>query len=404
MNTKKNDENISSQGSPLEGKIGLFIDDYFPIVDGVVRVVDNYASQFAERNIPATVFCPRCKSYDDSKLCYPVQRVASLRFLGFEYPVPTPKLTRGLKRKLLEENYSLFHIHSPFFMGRYALKIARKKKIPVIATFHSKFYDDFLQITKSKTLAKWLTRYVVKTFEKCDEVWAVNESSKNTLLQYGYKGNVSTMENGTHFDYPTGGENYRKDTRNKLNLGDDELVLLFVGHLIWQKNIHLILDSLKILKNEGFKFKMIFVGEGGNEKQVHKLCEKLELNDQVTFLGAIKDKEELQKIYACADLFYFPSLYDTFSLVLREASVMKIPSLLAKDSNCSEKVIDNYNGYIEEPTAECMAKRIKEICLNKEQLRQVGENASKTIPVPWNKVIDQVVIEYNKTIKNYYSK
>ena len=387
----------SNHQKPL--KIGLFIDVYFPIVDGVVRVVDNYAKGLRKHNVELTVFCPKIKNGHLFKCEYPVFRTNSLRVIGFEYPVPIPKLTKGLKKELMEGEYDLFHVHSPFYEGRYALKIGRKLKIPVIATFHSKYYDDFLQITKSKFIAKRLTRYIVKFFEKCDEVWAVNKSTKKTLSEYGFRGESHVMENGTHFDYPKEAENYRKETREKLHIAEDENVLLFVGHLIWQKGIQLILESLKLLKDQGFKFKMIFAGEGGHEKQVHKLCEKLELTDQVIFVGAIKEKEELQKIYACADLFYFPSLYDTFSLVLREASVMKIPSLLVKDSNCAEKTIDNYNGYLAESNVESMAQRIKEIFADKDKLHVIGETASKTIPVTWDNILDTVKDRYLEIIE-----
>ena len=402
MNTKIDDKKISSKETPSVGRIGLFIDNYFPIVDGVVRVVDNYATQFIQRDIPVSVFCPRYKSFDDSTRVYPVRRISSLQLGNFEYAIPAPKSTKGLRKELLKGDYALFHVHSPFFLGRYALRIARKKKIPVIATFHSKFYDDFLQRTKMKWLSKLLTRYVVRFFEKCDVVWAVNEGTKKTLLDYGYHGDISVMPNGTHFTYPSNAKELRIEQRKEWNIKQDDFIMLFVGHLIWQKNIKVILDSLKILEDKGFSYHMIFVGEGGNSKEVKAYAEKLGLKN-VRFVGAFKKQENLQKIYAVADLFYFPSVYDNAPLVLREASVMKIPALLAKDSNSAENIVDGKNGFLAVPKAENMAQKIEDIFHNKNRL-EIGENASQTIPMTWDKVINQVVIEYDKIIKNYHNK
>ena len=68
------------------------------------------------------------------------------------------------------------------------IKYAKKHNIPVIATMHSQFYKDFLKETHSKLIAKAMLKNVIKTFDKCNECFAVNESVANIYFnEYGTK-------------------------------------------------------------------------------------------------------------------------------------------------------------------------------------------------------------------------
>lgn len=65
------------------------------------------------------------------------------------------------------------------------------------------------------------------------------------------------------------------------------------------------------------------------KRKLKDYARRIGIYDDVNWLGAIKQREELQGIYSVTDLFFFPSMYETFSIVLREASVMGIPSLVS---------------------------------------------------------------------------
>ena len=97
--------------------IGLFIDTFFPMIDGVTMVVDNYArrlSKYAE----VIVFAPgyQDKEFDDKSLPYKVVRCKSLKVPNIDYSLPTPKLDLKFKRQLENSNLDIVHIHSPFFL------------------------------------------------------------------------------------------------------------------------------------------------------------------------------------------------------------------------------------------------------------------------------------------------
>ena len=99
--------------------IGLFMDSYYPIIDGVVSVMDNYARRFLpQANV--IVFVPRItgKPYDDSQLPYQVVRCKSVKLPLLDYSLPLPHLDHAFQKKLSETKLDIVHIHSPFTMGK----------------------------------------------------------------------------------------------------------------------------------------------------------------------------------------------------------------------------------------------------------------------------------------------
>ena len=124
--------------------IGLFNDSFFPMADGVIMVVDNYARVLSEyANV--IVFVPKYtgKEYDDSVFPYKVVRCHSLKVPFLDYSLPIPKLDRKFEKELEKYKLDIVHIHSPFTMGEIGLKYARRHHIPCIATMHSQFKQDF---------------------------------------------------------------------------------------------------------------------------------------------------------------------------------------------------------------------------------------------------------------------
>ena len=139
--------------------IGLFIDTWFPMVDGVINVVDNYAKRLCKfANV--TVFAPNVGEFDRSKFPYKIVSCKSTKFLGLDYRLPLPKCDKVFKKQIKAANLDIIHIHSPFSIGKMAASFGKKNKIPVVATFHSQFKQDFMRATHSKFISKILLTFL----------------------------------------------------------------------------------------------------------------------------------------------------------------------------------------------------------------------------------------------------
>ena len=315
-----------------------------------------------------------------------------------------PKLSKATYDVIKTKDFDLFHAHSPFQMGYYALSMGHKMDVPVVATFHSKYYDDCKRVTKSDVMAQLVVDTIVKFYEKVDSVWSVNKGTAGTLRDYGYKGEIFVINNGTDMAAPDNIQKLTADARRRFNLPEDKKLLLFTGHLIWQKNLKLILDTIKLLAGVRKDFLMLFVGNGYNEKEIKKYAEELELKPYVRFLGQIEDRTLLQGVYGAAELFFFPSIYDNAPLVVREAAVMKLPSLLADDANAAEGVEDGVNGFTAPPEPQSMFEKINALLDDIPALKLAGERASQTIPIPWEKLVSDVAEQYTRICLEYKSR
>lgn len=381
--------------------IGIFCDSFYPMVDGVVQVVDNYARGLSEF-CDVTVFVPRGRTKYNDIFPYKVVRSKIMKVFFLDYDLPLPQIDKNFKKQLNNTKLDIVHIHSPFSMGKIALKYAKKHKIPCVATMHSQFKKDFKRSAKSIFLApvvEILMASIRKVFNNTTENWAVNgEVARIFHEDYKIKEKPLVMLNGTDM-LPFENQEYLTKLKDKLLIKDNEKIFLFVGRLNLLKNIIFLIHSLNELKNKNFKFKMIFVGSGQDEEIIKKEVKKLSLENEVIFTGKITDRTELSAYYALADLFLFPSLYDCSSLVQIEAASQKTPALFLKGAATADTITPEINGYLSENSEEKYADKIIEIFNDKEKYNQVCENAFHQLYLPWPKVIEKAYNRYVELIK-----
>ena len=159
------------------------------------------------------------------------------------------------------------------------------------------------------------------------------------------------------------------------------------------------IDTFRLLCNKGDEYRLIIVGNGYNENQIKDYADKLNFAPgQVSFPGRITDRRLLSGVFACADLFFFPSVYDNAPLVVREAAAMGVPSLLVAGSNAAETVKKDISGFTAAEDEKSMLAEIERIFADEEMLARVGEAARKTIPVPWSELMPIVYDKYAELI------
>ena len=380
--------------------VGIFNDSFPPIMDGVSLTVQNYAYWLNEKKQPVCVVTPRMPDYKDAEQ-YPVYRYTSLPMLGRKpYRLGLPEIDRSLRSTIDSIPFGLVHAHCPFSSGVTALRVAKEQKVPIVATFHSKYREDFEQSVRYKFIAKLMTNRIVRFYEKADEVWIPQASVEEIIREYGFKGKVEVVANGNDFDSNEAVEPIRQQARRDLQIGDHETVFLFVGQIIWEKNIRMIVESLRMIND--LPFKMYFVGSGYASDNLKQLVDESGLSDKVTFTGSISDRQKLKQYYAAADLFLFPSTYDTWAIVIHEAAALQTPSLLVNDSTIAKVITNDSDGFLAANNATSVASRLRELILNPDLLKRAGLQASKTINRSWESVSEEVLDRYRHLSKRYH--
>ena len=379
-------------------KIGLFIDTFYPMIDGVVTVVDNYARILnSYKNTEVIVFAPETGIYDDSKLPYKVVRCKSIKLPKLDYSLPLPKIDRKFIKELEKYKLDIVHIHSPATIGRLGVEYAKRHNIPLFGTIHSQFYKDFYRATKNKLLSKKLTNNTMKVFEKCDVCYTVNEGMRDIVInEYGFKNNLLLARNATDWNIVANIDKSKDKIRKRYNI-KNEYIFLFVGRINKLKNIFLILDSLNYIKDK-INYKMLFVGDGQDKKELSLKIKAYGLSDRIILCGKCSDRDLLRDYYASSDLFLFPSLYDASSVVQVEAASQKCPGLFIKGSATSSSIKDNHNGFLSDNDYKEYGDKIIEIINNKKYI-SVRDNVYKEIYCTWDSEVNKVYKEYLKLME-----
>ena len=378
-------------------KIGQFSDSFLPIVDGVGRVVYHYAMALSRRGEECYVVAPMADT--GFRGGYPFELVD---FISMELPrqkqysTGIPQLDTHYDARMRNIPLDIIHAHSPFVAGLEAQRLARRRGIPIIGMFHSRYYDDFYQLTKTEMLANLAVATIVNFYQRCDEVWTVSQSSKETLYDYGYVGEVVVMPNGTPDIDPSPAR--AAAAKEKFQL-PDEPVLLYCGQMNWKKNILRILESCACYAQSGKPFTLVLAGQGPDARSIHQKAEELGLLNNTRFTGHITGEDDLYGLYENADLFVFPSLYDTSGMVVREAAAMETPSVVVRGCATAEPILDRENGILCADTTQSLCDVLHLTLGDREMTKQVGKAARKTIYLSWDDIAKNAVERYEALIE-----
>ncbi len=377
-------------------RIGQFTDTFLPIVDGVGRVVQAYAETLCHLGHQVAVVAPMYDTGFRGGFPYELVEFNAKSLPGLkQYKIGEPVLDPHYRKRMRMIELDVVHAHSPFTAGSEALRLAALRKLPLVGTFHSKYYDDFLKATHSESLARMGVKIVVNYYNRCDEVWAVGKNTAEVLRGYGYEGEVQVMPNGATIRDVSPGD--VAEVTRRWQLGEDPLIL-FAGQMDWKKNILTVLEGCAELKKHGRRFRLLMAGQGLDLGPIQQKIHDLNLQDRAETIGHITDNSLLDGLYARATVFAFPSLYDAAPMVVREAAVMGTPSVLVRGSTAAEIIEDGVNGFLCENTAEDLARVIEQILDDPEKVKCVGERARDTIPVPWTKVLEKATERYERLV------
>lgn len=384
-------------------KIALGTESFPPTIDGISTVVKCYADIINEKLGEASVVVPKMPNNKDYEFPYEIYRYKSLFTFGEGYPVGWP-FKEQYATDIIGKNFDVLHSHCPIATSYFFRRINRIHRIPQILTYHTKYEYDFEQRIPSLALKHRAYGFLLNNIKSADEVWVTSRGTSDSLRKVGYEGDFVVMPNGCDLPKFDCTDDMKAMIRRKHNIPKDVPILLFVGRMMWYKNLRIILDSCKILKECGRDYRMIIIGMGPEENAIKKYARKLDLDDKVIFTGQILDRHELQIYYGTADLLVFPSTFDTNGLVVREAAASATPTLVVANSCASEGIEDCKTGFLCLENSRSVAQVIDKVIDNKDLLNRVGVSARDDIYISWEESITNAYNRYQVVIDKFNSK
>ena len=401
-------------------KICLLNDSFPPIIDGVANVVMNYADVIT-RDLESNVVVGTPRYPDATYDGYPYRVIAYPSFDTTEfvkgYRTGNPLSIREIAQ-MAEFRPDIIHTHCPAASTIMARILRRETQAPIIFTYHTKFDIDIERAVGEGFLKKETIRMMVSNIEACDDVWVVSEGAGDNLRNLGFEGELRVMPNGVDFPKGRASDDRIRELNDFYDIPEGIPLFLFVGRMMKYKGLPIIADAMNELSAAGIDYRMVFVGGGADAQEIQEsiksfgialdIYEGRELKlryegdgatGKVIFTGPEHDRERLRAWNTRADLFLFPSTYDTNGIVVREAAACGLASVLIKGSCAAEGITDGRNGYIIEESAESMARLLKDVSQDLPGLYQVGQNAMDEIYISWDNAVRLAFDRYKEILE-----
>lgn len=377
----------------------LYISDvYFPRVNGVSTSIRTFVGQLQQLGHQVDLIAPDygVSTQDDAF----VKRVPA-RSIYFD---PEDKLMKyGEALKLLPElqqaNYDLIHIHTPFVAHYLGLKLAKLLNIPCVETYHT-FFEDYLHHYLPwipQRLARGLARIVSK--RQCNAVDAIVAPSQpmlDVLRSYGVAIHADVIPTGlqAHSFAESDGVAFRE----KYKIGHEKHMLLYVGRVAFEKNIAFLLEKTKLLAAQHPEVLLVVTGEGPAEKMLHELAKKLNLENNILFIGYLDRNTELNACYKAADLFVFASKSETQGLVLLEAMAQGTPVVAIAELGTASILVEGEGAMIAPDNIQGFADKVSYLIAHPEKRKTLGEKAKNYAQKRWTASVQA------ERMANYYGR
>lgn len=321
--------------TPADLRIALFSGNYNMTLDGANRALNRLAEYVMRQGAALRVYSPT----SDTPAFEPQGEIVSLPSLAFptrsEYRMPMG-LSAAVERDLAAFAPNIVHISSPDFSARKVLKWARARNIPVLASVHTRFetYPRYYGLGfLEPALEEWIRRF----YRQCDALVTPSPSMVETLREQGMNRDISIWSRGVDREVfnPS-----RRDLgwRRSLGIADDAVAITFLGRLVMEKGLDVFADTIAELRRQGVAHRVLVIGDGPARGWFEKA-----LPADAAFAG-FQTGPDLGRALASGDIFFNPSVTETFGNVTLEAMACGLPVVAAGATGSSSLVEDGING------------------------------------------------------------
>ena len=365
-------------------KILLISDVYFPRVNGVSTSIRTFTEQLELLGHTVHLLAPDygIKTIDEAW----ITRVPA-RSIYFD---PEDKLMKyGKLLKLLpdlkSQKYDLIHIHTPFVAHYAGLRLAKLLHVPVVETYHT-FFEDYLHHYLPwipNFAARGLARFISK--RQCNQVDAIVAPSRpmlDVLRGYGINARAEVIATGlqAHSFSEANGDAFRL----QYGIALERPMLLYVGRVAFEKNIHFLLKVVKQLCEFIPEVLLMIAGEGPAEASLHAAVNTQGLAQNVQFIGYLDREKQLNACYKSADIFVFASKSETQGLVLLEAMAQGTPVVAIAELGTASILIEGEGAVIAPEDTQVFMQKVRSLLLNPAHRRQLGQRGRAYAQSKWS--------------------
>ena len=373
-------------------RIALFSGNYNYVRDGANQALNRLVGYLLRQGAAVRVYSPVVK-----EPAFPptgdLVGVPSVAFPGGrgEYRFPLG-LSPRVRKDLAAFDPNIVHISSPDFAGHRAVTWARDRKLPVLASVHTRF-ETYFRYYNMAWLEPGIEAIMRRIYRRCDALVAPSESMAQVLRGQRMNYDVSIWSRGVDREIFNPG---RRDLawRRSLGIADDEVVIGFLGRLVMEKGLDVFSDSIDELSRSGIPHRVMVVGEGPAREWFTARLPKAVFTG---FQGGV----DLARAVASMDMLFNPSVTETFGNVTLEAMACRLPVVAAAATGSESLVDDNASGRLIRPGAVHQFAEALKAYITDPELRARHGSAGETRAqeFSWDRINQAVADTYLRLIR-----
>lgn len=298
-------------------RIAIITENFLPKVDGVTRTLARLLEHLETTSHQVLLLGPETniKTYAGAQLIGTFG-IPFILYPELKFNFWRPRFTQ----KLIEFQPDIIHLVDPVFLGAIGLTVIRYylPEIPIVSSYHTNLADYCNHFGYGfMTNMMWKWNQYCHSFSQF--IACPSKSTSIILTEHGFQ-NIQIWPRGVDISLfsPTKRSNHLRSSW--LNCGSKKSVILYVGRISFEKNIHLLIEAYKEMNHDTCH--LVLVGHGPAFGEIQSICKLL--NIPVTLTGYLQGKD-LSQVYASADIFAFPSTTETFGQVVLEAMASGLP-------------------------------------------------------------------------------
>lgn len=298
---------------------------------------------------------------------------------------------RQIDQLITDFQPDLIHLQDPSPISQSAMKIAKNRNIPVLATHHpgpaiwAPYLPGDNPIVKN-IVVPLVWKVFMHYLNRADWVSAPSRAAAKMLQTHGIKKNISPISCGVRIEEFTGNDLPQVALRNKFGIPTDKKVFVFIGRLDEEKKVDVLIKAMSFVKDK--QVILVLAGNGLKNSKYHQLVTTLDLGERIQFLGSVQ-RQDIPSLYAACDVFVMPGDVESLSISTLEALACGKPVIAANAMALPELVRDGRNGYLFQPgNPHDLASKIDKIASNSQawpemskfsQLNVLSHQLSNTI-------------------------
>ena len=379
-------------------RVGLFSESFPPALNGVSTALLTLTAGLRGRGHRVCVFAPEHQNQTEPEPG--VMRFPSfVSSLNPEYPLAYPFLPRlTLASHFRRLRLDIVHTHTPFVMGLTGAKLAIRRHVPLVSTFHTLYtqYSHYAPVLPESVTIGLLEHYLLWYYNRVAEIICPSQVAADHLRGLGVTQTISVIPTGIPLPpAECTDEAARRGAREQIGVAANVPLLLYAGRLAKEKNVSHLLNVFTILRRSVPDAALAIAGSGPYSDELRQMAESLPCGEGVRFLGPIP-RPRMDALYAAADVFCFPSPSETQGLVIGEARAAGTPCVAVNAGGAPETVTEGEDGFLAPPDdAEAFAFQLARILQSndlRERMREASRrNACRYTP---QRMIDRVLEVY----------